>query len=389
MPGLPAAPVARLQAWLVDSALPLWATAGVDPRGGFVEALALDGTPMPELPRRLRVQARQLYVYSHAAVLGWPGAGDGPDPLATARQGFAFLTRHYWHPEGGFRFAVARDGRPTDDRRELYEQAFALLALAWYGRASGDPTAAAWIDRTLAFIDGALADPTHGGFREGAPPPADGVRRQNPHMHLFEAMLALHATTGEARFLDRARVLFALLRDRFVDRRSGALREHFASDWTPRPGDTLEPGHHFEWTWLLDRYEAASGEPTATLRDGLCAFAHRHGIDDDGLAFDGVAADGALKAGTKRLWVQTEAIKAELTRHEAGAPDAAARIERLIDGLFARYLAAPGVAPGAWQDHIRRDGVGFATSAPASSLYHLFVMASEVARVAGEPLPPR
>lgn len=387
MPALPNASVSRLRDWLTEQALPLWATAGVDPAGGFVEALTLDGAPLPDLPRRMRVQARQIYVYSHAALLGWPGPAGGPDARAVAAQGFAFLTRHYWHPEGGFRFAVARDGRKLDERRELYEQAFALLAMAWYGRATGDKAAATWIARILAFLDGALADPVHGGFDEGVPAVADGPRRQNPHMHLFEAMLALHAATGEERYLDRARALLALLRGRFVEASSGALRENFGRDWTPLDGDTLEPGHHFEWTWLLDRFAAATGETTATERARLYAFG-RHGVDSaDGLAFNGIAPDGAVKADTKRLWVQTEAIKAELTRHAAGEADAAARVGRLLDGLFARYLAAPGVAAGAWQDHIRRSGRGFAPNAPASSLYHLFVMASEVLRVAGDSGP--
>ena len=389
MPALPTASVSRLRAWLTGQALPLWATAGVDPAGGFVDALTLDGTPLPDLPRRMRVQARQIYVYSHAALLGWPGPTGGPDARAVAAQGFAFLTRHYWHPEGGFRFAVARDGRALDDRRELYEQAFALLAMAWYGRATGDKAAAAWIARIIDFLDRMLADPVHGGFAEGLPAIAGGPRRQNPHMHLFEAMLALHAATGEARWLDRARALLALLRGRFVDASSGALREHFGPDWTPRDGDTLEPGHHFEWTWLLARFAEATGETTAIERARLHAFG-LHGVDGtDGLAFDGMARDGAVTADTKRLWVQTEAIKAELTRHEGGEADAAARVGRLLDGLFARYIAAPDVAPGAWQDHIRRDGSGFAPNAPASSLYHLFVMTSEVLRVAGDSGPLR
>ncbi|MBM3560446.1 MAG: hypothetical protein FJX53_11340 [Alphaproteobacteria bacterium] len=376
--------IARLDDWLHGAALPLWATAGVDPGGGFLDALTLDGRPLPGLSRRMRVQARQIYVYSHAALLGWPGGGNGPDPRAVAAQGFRYLTDHYWHPGDGFRFAVAPDGRPVDDRRELYEQAFALLAFAWYGRASGDAAAATWIERVVAFIDGALADHTSGGFFEGVPAPADGLRRQNPHMHLFEAMLALYATTGEARWLARARALFDLYRRRFRDPETGALREHFDADWSPRPDDTLEPGHHFEWIWLLERYEAASGDATAIERAGLYAFAHRHGIDDDGLAFDGVTTAGAVKADSKRLWVQTEAIKAEVTRCLAGATDAPDRLVRLVDGLFARYLAADGVAPGAWQDYIRREGAGFAPNAPASSLYHLFVMATQAARLLGQ-----
>ena len=54
----------------------------------------------------------------------------------------------------------------------------------------------------------------------------------------------------------------ALCLDRFIDRDTAALREFFASDWTPMPGtpgEVLEPGHHYEWAFLLDLECAPDG----------------------------------------------------------------------------------------------------------------------------------
>src|SRR3546814_4749154 len=75
------------------------------------------------------VQARQIYAFSHAALLD---ALDGA--LAAAEQGFRCLTRHYAHGDGGWRHRVTREGLPLDDRRDLYDQAFVVFALAWYHR---------------------------------------------------------------------------------------------------------------------------------------------------------------------------------------------------------------------------------------------------------------
>ena len=62
--------------WLCRQALPLWSNAGHDEHG-FVERLALDGTPQPDVPRRLMVQARQIHAFAIAARRGWyPGAAD-------------------------------------------------------------------------------------------------------------------------------------------------------------------------------------------------------------------------------------------------------------------------------------------------------------------------
>jgi len=48
----------RLESWMRDAALPFW-------------DLKLDKSPDAEAIRRLRVQARQVYVYALADRLGW------------------------------------------------------------------------------------------------------------------------------------------------------------------------------------------------------------------------------------------------------------------------------------------------------------------------------
>ena len=61
-------------------------------------------------------------------------------------------------------------------------------------------------------------------------------RRQNPHMHLLEALLALHVATSEKNWLRRAGVLVDLFRRRLVDPATGALIEFFTADWQQAPG---------------------------------------------------------------------------------------------------------------------------------------------------------
>ncbi len=104
---------ARVRVWLFDGALPLWAEVGVDREtGGFVDWLEPDGAPARGADKRLRVQARQIYLFAHAAALGWTGPG-----LATAAAGYDFMTRHFWHPDGGWIFSVDQWGRPRDRTR--------------------------------------------------------------------------------------------------------------------------------------------------------------------------------------------------------------------------------------------------------------------------------
>ena len=367
--------VSTVLGWLQQRALPLWSEAGVDHEsGGFAECLTLDGAPILDVPKRLRVQARQMYCYAHAHLMGW----DGPWLLA-ARQGYDFMCAHYWHDDDGWIFSVNREGRPAGTVREAYEQAFALFGLAWYYRASGDTGALDWVSRTLGFIDEQLADATHGGLLEAVP---DKVpRRQNPHMHLLEAYLALHWATGDLGFIERARELFRLFENHLQDSATGTLGEFFTRDWQPATGETgelVEPGHHFEWVWLLQQYARATADDVSRHQAALYDFAEAHGVDSvDGLAFDGVLRDGSTHDDNKRLWVQTEAIKAQIVQLERGNGAAAIRLDQLLDGMFGHYLQENGT----WQDHLHRDRVGFAKSAPASSLYHIFLALAEVLRV--------
>jgi mannose/cellobiose epimerase-like protein (N-acyl-D-glucosamine 2-epimerase family) len=45
---------------------------GLEDGGGFVEAIGLNGRPLP-LPTRARIQPRQIHVYATAGRLGWRG----------------------------------------------------------------------------------------------------------------------------------------------------------------------------------------------------------------------------------------------------------------------------------------------------------------------------
>ncbi|MEK9661549.1 MAG: AGE family epimerase/isomerase [Alphaproteobacteria bacterium] len=380
----------RIADWLHGQALPLWSQAGLDAKcGGFVETLTLDHRPNLDRPKRLRVQARQTYVYSHAHLIGWTPPHGGPTALEAAAHGFDFMTRHYWDATtGGFVFAATRDGRPADSRIEAYEQAFALFACAWYHQASGDATAREWTERIVAWLDANLADPVQGGLRESL---AGGLpRRQNPHMHYLEALLALYRATGETQWLDRAAAIVALFRSRFFDPGTGTLGEFFTEDWQPAPGTEgriVEPGHHFEWVWLLHEYGRLAETDMTEDAAALYRFGEAHGRDRNpgagaDLAFDGVLRSGTIHDDRKRLWVQTEAIKAQLARREhAGDEAAGAILETLLDALFERYLA---IGHGSWYDHLDRAGRPFGDNAPASSFYHVFLALTEALRERGD-----
>ncbi|GIX21848.1 MAG: mannose-6-phosphate isomerase [Gammaproteobacteria bacterium] len=370
------AAAAAFETWIRDRALPLWADRGFDTEAGaFVERLLPDGTPDLESPTRVRVQARQLFVYAAAHHLGWHTAAR--ERIAST---LAFLERVAARDGGrrGYASRVhARRGEVVDHRLDLYDTAFLILAFAWCHRAFGLQSARSRAEWLIELIDRELAC-DFGGWREGDYPAPH--RRQNPHMHLFEAFLALYDATGEARHLARAGEICALFETRFFDPRRDVLREFFAEDLTPAPGaagDSVEPGHMMEWTWLLGQYEDRSGHPLQRYATRLYARGLEMGLDrQSGLLYDEVDADGAVRQATKRCWPMTEWIKAALSQARRGRDGALDQAAAAIEALMRHYLDCAAV-PGAWIDRRGPNGEVVDAHAPASTFYHLFVAAME------------
>ena len=373
-----AADAARL--WLTAEALPLWGTAGVDASGSFHERLHFDGRPDLASPRRMRVQARQLYVYSEATARGW-----WPEARAAADAGFEALLRDCWARDGepGFLHTITPDRRPLDLKRDTYDHAFGLFALAWYYKATGASRALSLAHEILDFMEGSLADRANGGFLESLPPALP--RRSDPHMHLLEAMLEWSAATGEARFLGIARGMVKLFSDRFFDRETNTLCEFFAANLGPAtgaPGQVVAPGHHFEWSWLLAWAGRQNAGEAQTEGDALYGYALRHGLDAQGFAIDECDRRGRQVRTSRRAWPQTELIKAYLNRARGVDAAEAEAAGRLTLNFLSTYLATE--VRGLWMDQFDADGRGMAEAAPASTLYHVVVAFRELLLFAEE-----
>ncbi|MCX5520254.1 AGE family epimerase/isomerase [Kaistia defluvii] len=356
------------RAWATEAALPLWAETGFDrQRGLFHERLDFERRPIILPASRLMVQARQIATFSRASLKGWHKGAD--EAVVTC---LANVERLYHRGDGhpGWIFSIDADGKPASRVRDLYAHAFIVYALAWSHRLTGDPHAIRLADETLAEIDVVLAAP-HGGFLD-ATPSADPTRRQNPHMHLLEAVLALYETTGRARDFARADALVKLALDRMIDPESGALLEDFSPDWKPllpRGENRVEPGHQFEWYWLLGEYRRLGGIVPESVTDRVLMFGLDHGLDQEtGLIVDAVTDTGSVMIPSFRSWPHAEGVKALVTATREGQPGAA----EMADHLMASLLTfAPDSLEGGWMDRIEADGTPLVDHMPASTLYHV------------------
>ncbi|MFM8821726.1 MAG: AGE family epimerase/isomerase, partial [Phenylobacterium sp.] len=340
--------------WLRTAALPVWWTLGADrQRGGFVEAIGQDGTPWPS-PRRGRVQGRMIFAFAQAGLMGWTGPW-----REAARHGLDALRNSFLRPDGLIRTLVGLEGETLDDTPYLYDQAFALLGLASLVQAEAEVEAAEALARRMCAGLEALRHPA-GGFREAGEQPFQA----NAHMHLLEASLAWEAA-GREDWRALSDEIANLALGAFIDHR-GVLSEFFDPDWRRAGGDAgrlVEPGHQFEWAWLLDRWGRARGRADGQLAARALYATGLRGVDPRrACAVNALWEDLSVRDGWARLWPQTEFLKAALA---LGEPDDALRA---ATGLR-RYLETP--VRGLWRDRQGPLG-GFARGgAPATSLYHI------------------
>ncbi len=386
-----------LETWLINKALPVWSGIGINPDNCSVfEQLDSNGQPDRNANIRSRVQARQIFVFSSAETMGW--MSDSYSKVSGINQ---FLEQHAKVSEisSGYAHLLGPKGSIIDPKKDAYDFAFFLLSCACQYKTYQDTKSLIQAEELFQHIDSHFKGDL-GGWSEGDYPFQH--RRQNPHMHLFEAFMSLYEITKDAKWLARAGQVFSLFENVFFDAKLGVLREYFNEDWTlveGEKGNIIEPGHMFEWVWLLRWYEKLTGANVSKYCDLLYENGMRIGFSqNDGLIFDEVEPDGEIVKGSKRLWPLTEFMKSSIVQAQAHIGEAErfeANAATGIQKLFEYYFCAENLLGddsskiksadlnidkynGRYIDQLDQNSFVLANHSPASTLYHI-VMAAIVA----------
>jgi len=196
-------------------------------------------------------------------------------------------------------------------------------------------------------------------------------------MHLLEAALAWDGFAGDGEWSKLAEQIVRLCLGTFIDPGAGMLREFFADSGAPLegfPGRIVEPGHQFEWAWLLWRWsDRNANEAARAAALKLFEIGERQGIDPlRGVAIDVLLDDMSPYSRQARLWPQTERLKVALALARSASGAERARFEAAAlsaaEGL-SHYLQTE--VHGLWHDKMRADGTFVIEPSPASSLYHI------------------
>lgn len=345
--------------------LKLWDKAGYDHEyGGYFEALDFKGNAITELDKRMRIHPRTIFAHVAGTVWGYY------DGLAVAEKAFNYITKHWWLPEGGFATLANRKGEVLDKTIFTYDHAFAMLGFGWLYKASGSKVHHTWLHNVWDMLNSRLIH-SDGGFITSVPEPQSPIRVQNPHMHMLEAVLNLVQLFDDDIWRDAAKRLYGLFERYFCLPHEEKLREFFNDDWTPdiRMGHLLEPGHHYEWVWILEKYENLMRERVPLIKP-MYDFAIL-GSNKMGLGYNETDFEGNPTRPDHRMWIQTEVIKANISMYRKTKEEQ--YLEKTYNAwklLFDKYLIEQYYV---WYDELDDMGNNISTNSPTSTLYHLLI----------------
>lgn len=339
--------------------VPLWQGPGWNPQLALpYEALDAEQRPLPPQRYRAMACARQLYLFSQLI-------GDAAAPFAQERAAALFrsLQRHFHDAEhGGWFYSIDADGAPLDRRKDLYTHAFILFSCAHYWAKVREPLVESVLNAALEVV--ALRFARGDGLYEASLAEDWSVLGsgplQNPLMHLAEAFLAILAVREDAAVQTALLELCQAMQQQFIDPQHGVMLEKplgAVDNW-------FEPGHQFEWFFLLDSSPLLRSNPLHASLSRAFAFAEQLGVDPQSgavCAMLDLQPGAPIKDATQRIWAQAEYLRALTLRADSQAP-----LLRQLKALHAHFLHA-----GGWNECLDASGAVSRRDMPSTTPYHL------------------
>jgi mannose/cellobiose epimerase-like protein (N-acyl-D-glucosamine 2-epimerase family) len=359
--------ILKAQNWLTQSVFPIWFEKGFETSTGcFVEAFSMEGEPLLQLDRRAMVQARQIFAVTEAVRLN---LFDREKAKVLIQKNIQLLIERYSLSTGGYAHSINAQLVVSNADADLYTQAFVLFGLAKAYEILQQEQIVIEAKKLLSYLK-QKRSLNQGGYSEIKK--GETLYQSNPHMHLYEAALGWLAVSQDSCWRELVDELTALCTSKFIQAESGMLAEHYSSPWSPLLIEghfIFEPGHHYEWAWLLSQYQQLTGVDTSKYSHSLFKSAESFGLSTDRhFVIDEVLSNTKAYKKSSRFWPQTERIKAAV---ELGYGDAA---DQAFETLF-RYFE--GLPPGLWQDTLLDNGQFQNQPVKASSLYHIINALSE------------
>lgn len=232
---------------LLNDTVPFWFPRSIDREfGGFLLMRDQDGELIDD-DKAVWIQGRATWLLATL----YNTVEKKSEWLEGAKLGYEFLVNHCFDTDGRMFFHVTRTGKPIRKRRYFFSETFAVIAMAAYARASGDPSAA----EKSRFLFGKCLDYAEqpglfeAKFTETRPAKGIGVP-----MIMLNTAQQLSEAIGDPRCMERIGGWIGEIEKDFVKDDLQCVMEQVAPDGSiidHVDGRTLNPGHAMEGAWFI------------------------------------------------------------------------------------------------------------------------------------------
>jgi len=342
---------------LLDDTLAFWMPDIVDEKfGGYLAMRDRDGSLIDD-DKSVWLQGRFAWMLSTL----YNTVERRAEWLTAAKSGVEFLKAHCFDEDGRMFFLVTREGKPLRKRRYFFSEAFAVMAFAAYGKASGEKK---WIEEARQLFAKCM------DYAEGRTSPGEPKwTSERPTKGIGVPMI----------FLQVAQVLIANggddLAERKIDEFIEEIREFVKDDiacvleQVGMDGEivdhldarTLNPGHAIEGAWfVLDEAKRRGGDvDLIDLGCRMLDYMWERGWDQEfgGILYFKDVHDKPVQEywhDMKFWWPQCEAIIATLLAYRLTGDEKYAERHRLIHRYAHEKFSDPD--HGEWFGYLHRDG---------------------------------
>lgn len=304
----------------LDAILWWWAKYMPDERGGFYGSVNNANEPDHSAQKAVVLNSRILWTFSAAY-----RCNKNESYLIIAQRAFEYIIEHFVdHEYGGVYWSVDAWGKKSDERKQVYGQAFCIYGMAEYYKVTGNELALQLSKDLFDHIEQYSFDNKKDGYIEAFTrewQPASDLRlsekdmnekkTMNTHLHIIEAYANLYSVWPDPFLREKIAGLLELFDRYFISKKDQHLHLFMDENWELK-SSMISFGHDIEAAWLLlecagiIRYELYTHH-YKPLSIALANAAAR-GRDVDGALWCGYDPAHGHWIKEKHFWPQAEAM---------------------------------------------------------------------------------
>ncbi|ULO06090.1 AGE family epimerase/isomerase [Paenibacillus sp. 19GGS1-52] len=313
--------LSQLEKELQDNILGFWMKHTVDEEhGGFIGEIDNKLNIIAGAEKSLVLNARILWTFASAYRLY-----QLPEYLTIAERAYAYLLEHFTDKEyGGLFWMVDASGSPSQPKKQIYGQAFAVYALAEFYHATGRPEVLEEAIQLFHIVEKYGYDPIYKGYIEAlsqdwqmtddlslSTKDMNEKKSMNTHLHVLEAYTGLYRVWKSEELRDKLAELIEMMLEHIIDDQGQHFHLFLDEEWNVK-SDRISYGHDIEGSWLLVEAAETLGDKELLQRVRTVAISMAEAVLADGVAGDGgiwnEADHNGLINKEKDWWPQAEAV---------------------------------------------------------------------------------